>query len=104
MRFARDDARSDRLPAPAKPPPPSPEQGAEMTKRSRLDASTTPSDDPAVYSGRAGRGPSPFAIFLIATFWLGVIGSTTMFFSILWGSIILGIAAITLICALLNAG
>jgi hypothetical protein len=76
-----------------------------MTIRMAHKSPPIPSpDDPAVYSGRAGKSPSPFAIFIIATFWLGVIGGTTMFFSILWGSIILGIAAITLICALLNAG
>jgi hypothetical protein len=61
-------------------------------------------DDPAVYSGRSATRPSPFAIFLIATFWLTVIGGGTMFFSILWGSIILALAAITLIIALLCAG
>lgn len=82
------------------------EQWNAMAKRfpKARDTNHSIADDPSVYSGRAGKGPSPFAIFVIATFWLGVIGGATMFFSILWGSVILGIAAITLICALLCAG
>lgn len=61
-------------------------------------------DDPTVYSGRSGRGLSPYALFLIATFWLAITGGITLFFSVVWGCVILGVAAITLIAALLTAG
>jgi len=61
-------------------------------------------DDPAVYSGQTGRGPSPFVLFVVATFWLCVIGGIVCFFSALWGGVVLGIAAICLFAAFLTAG
>ena len=74
-------------------------------RHERITAVPPPNtDDPAVYSGRSGRGLSPYALFLIATFWLAITGGITLFFSVLWGCVILGVAAITLIAALLTAG
>ena len=61
-------------------------------------------DDPAVYTGRRGPGLTPFVAFLVATFWLCVIGGVTLFFSGLWGAVILGVAAVTLFAAFLTAG
>lgn len=77
-----------------------------MTDRPKAPPPTAAStdDDPEVYSGRTGREISPYALFLIATFWLAVIGGITLIFSSLWGGIILGIAALTLLAALLTAG
>ena len=77
-----------------------------MTKRPTNAPPTAAStdDDPAVYSGRSRREISPYALFLIATFWLAVIGGITLIFSALWGGILLGLAALTLLAALLTAG
>lgn len=77
-----------------------------MTDRPNIPplADASKDDDPAVYSGRSRREISPYALFLIATFWLAVIGGITLIFSALWGGIILGLAALTLLAALLTAG
>ncbi len=78
-----------------------------MTRRPHDNPPQEPpigAEDPAVYSGRSGKGLSPFAIFVIATFWLVVIGVITMFASVLWGCVILSVAAVTLVAAVHTAG
>ncbi len=75
-----------------------------MATRPHLEPDPATDDDPAVYSGRAGKGPTPFVLFVIATFWLCVLGAIAMFFSWVWGGVILGLAAVCLVAALLTAG